>query len=303
MVVGAVLALALAACGSDSGESQTTAGATLPAQTQAGEATATKADPEVAALVPPSLKGEVIDNAIYNDGAPQQFLEDGELVGIQPDFAEAAAALMGLKFNTVPVGSFDSIIPGLQSGRYDVAFADFGITAEREKVVDFVEQFTLGTSFGVKSGSGTTIGAPSDLCGLTLGTLAGSYFLDQLKTIDEQCASDGKPPIDVQSYPTQSAAVLAVANGRTDAYATSTDQLAYAADQTKGAMEVQPLVYEPIPQGIGLPKGSPLAKPLQAAIRAMIANGEYQRILDKWGIGASAITADEVRINPITGGS
>lgn len=299
LVVGLALIGGMSACGSDS------SGTTAAGKEQAAKAPAVgfglSVDPEVAKLVPSSVKGKVLNNAIYNDGAPQQFLEHGKLVGIQPDLANAVSEVMGVKFKTIPVGSFDSIIPGLQGGRYDLAFADFGITAEREKVVDFVEQFTLGTSFGVKTGSGKAIAKEDDLCGVKLGTLAGSYFLDQVRAIGKRCVAARKPAITVQSYPTQSAAVLAVANSRADAYAVSTDQLAYAAKQTHGQMTAQPFVYEPIPQGVGIPKGSPLSKPLQAAIRALIRNGTYAKILDKWGISASAITADQVAINPVSG--
>jgi polar amino acid transport system substrate-binding protein len=300
-----LVALAMAACGS--GGSDTTAGtsASTAASTSTSGATGDGGGfglspaPAVTALVPDDVKAKgTLNNAIYNDGAPEQFIEDGKLVGIEPDFAEAVSELMGVKFKIIPVGSFDSIIPGLQGGRYDVAFADFGITAEREQVVDFVEQYLLGTSFGVKQGSGKTIESATDLCGIKLGTLAGSYFLDQVKALSDRCTAAGKPAITIQSYPTQSAAVLALANGRTDSYAVSTDQLAYAAQQENAGIEAQPFIYQPIPQGIGLPKGSKIAQALQAAMKELVANGVYDKILTKWGIPNAAIPAEDMLVNP-----
>ena len=48
--------------------------------------------------------------------------------------------------------------------------------------------------------------------------------------------------------------------------------------------------------GIGLPKDSPMAKPIQAAVQELIANGTYGKILDKWGLQKGAITTSP--INP-----
>jgi polar amino acid transport system substrate-binding protein len=300
-----ISAIGLAACGSGGSSTTRAAGrsmtqASRPASSSAGGGGfGLSPASSVTALVPASIKQKgSVNNAIYNDGAPEQFLQGGKLVGIEPDFAEAVSEVMGVKFNVIPVGSFDSIIPGLQGGRYDAAFADFGITAAREKVVDFVEQYKLGTSFGVKQGGGKTIATGSDLCGIKLGTLAGSYFLDQVHALSQKCTAAGKPAIAIQSYPTQSAAVLALANGRTDSYAVSTDQLAYAAQQKNAGIEAQPFIYQPLAQGVGLPKGSPLARPLQAAMRELVADGVYTKILTKWGIPNAAIAADEMLINP-----
>jgi len=285
-------------CGSDdskapSGDQGSTA-STAPASDASGKVVQAVAD-----LVPDDVKAEgKIDNAIYNDAAPQMFLEGGKLVGIQPDFAAAVSAVMGIEFNTVPVGSFDSIIPGLQGGRYDIAFSDFGITAEREKVVDLVVQFDLGTGFASKKGSGTTVAQASDLCGLRLGTLTGSYFLDQAKALSEQCRADGAEPIAIQAFPTQSTAVLAVTNGRTDLYASSSDQIAYVAKKEGAGVEAQSFAYEPIPQGIGLPESSPLGPAVQAAVRELIANGTYDEILAEWGLESSAVPAERIEIDP-----
>ncbi|QJU55128.1 ABC transporter substrate-binding protein [Herbiconiux sp. KACC 21604] len=253
----------------------------------------------VTALVPDDLAGKALTVAIYNDGAPQQFLEDGKLVGIQPDFAQAVAEVSGLDFQASGVGSFDSIIPGLQGGRYDAAFVDFGVTEERQEIVDLVFQFVLPTGFAVREGAELTLDTQSDLCGIKLATLAGSYFIDQVEAISEECVAGGEPAIDIQTFPTQTDAVLAVSTGRSDAYAVSSDQLAYAADQENAKLAVQAFEHEPLPQAIGVPKDSALGPVVVEALKVLIADGTYQKILDKWGISTAAITADQVVINPL----
>lgn len=296
LILTVLLAATTAGCGSPASDSE---GA------PSGGASATEGwglDPvqSVVDLIPEEIKKKgIVDNAVYNDAPPQMFLEENKLVGIQPDLAKAVSEVMGVEFNNIAVGSFDSIIPGLQGGRYDVAFSDFGVTQERMEVVDFIEQFSLGTGFAVKKGSGKDIAEAADLCGLTLGVLAGSYFIEQVQTLSDQCTASGDAAITTQTYPTASAAILAVTNGRTDAFSSSEDQLGFAAKQEGAQLDAQPFVYEPVPQAIAVPKGSPLAKPIQAAIAELISNGVYAEILNKWGIAGAALTdPSQVRINP-----
>ena len=62
------------------------------------------------------------------------------------DMAKAIAELMGLKANVQNI-PFDSIIPGLAAGKYNLGMSSFTDTKEREKTVDFVTYATAGTSF------------------------------------------------------------------------------------------------------------------------------------------------------------
>jgi polar amino acid transport system substrate-binding protein len=55
--------------------------------------------------------------------------------------------------------------------------------------------------------------------------------------------------------------------------------------------------YGTAPYGIAMPKNNGMAKPVQAAMKALIANGTYKKILDKWGIQAGAIS------NPVINGA
>lgn len=253
----------------------------------------------VTELVPDDLKDKTLSVAIYTDGAPQQFLEDDKVVGIQADFAQAVSEVAGLDFSVAGIGSWDSIIPGLQTGRFDSAFADFGITEERQEVFDLVYQFDLPTGFAVQEGSDLSLEVESDLCGTTLATVAGSFFIDQVEDISARCVEDGNPEITIQTFPSQTDSILAVSTGRTQVYAVSSDQLAYAAEKENSGLQVEAFEYAPVPQGIGVTKDSPLGAVYVEALKVLIDDGTYQDILDKWGISTAAITADQVVINPL----
>jgi polar amino acid transport system substrate-binding protein len=274
----------LSACGDSTASGSTGSGGT------ASNEWGLKPAASVAGLVPSDFKDATVKNAVYNDYPPEMFLQEGKLVGLQVDLVNAAAAVMGIKLENIPVGSFDSIIPGLAGKRYDLSSSDFGVTAERVKQVDFVTLFDLGTSFAVKSGSGLTIEARDDLCGHSVAVIAGSYFIDQVKDISNECTSNGQEAIDLQTFPQQSAAVLAVSNGRVDAIGASADVIAYTAQQEAAQVDLTPYIEAPIPQGFAFQKGSGLVNPFQAAVQELIKNGTYAKIMDKWGLADLAWT-------------
>lgn len=283
IAASAIFSLSLAACGSGSTEPKAAAAT--------GDAFgAAKAD-AAAALVPADMRGKELSNAVYNDYAPEMFQKDGQLQGIQVDFANAIAVVLDVKIKNVGVGSFDSIIPGLASNRYDLATSAFGITPERVKQVDFVPHFDIGTGFAVKKGNSLTLASRDDLCGHTVGVLQGSYFVQQVQAIGAECTAGGKAAVTVNQFPTASAGVLALQNGRVDVYAASQDSLAYQATQT-GTLSIQGLVDSTLPQGFALPKGSGLTPAVVAAMKSLYETGVYKKILSKWGIDSLAYKND-----------
>jgi polar amino acid transport system substrate-binding protein len=247
----------------------------------------------VVALVPDEFKNKPIANGIYNTFPPEEFLEGDTLVGIQPDIALALSEVMGVQIQNASVGSFDSLIPGVASGRYDMSSADFGVTAERLQQVDFVTEFRIGTAFAVKTGSGITINAATDLCGHSVGVQAGSYFIDQINGANEQCSSAGLKSIDLQTFPDDGARNLAVTNGRIEVTATTEDALAYSIDSQNLPLELQKFVYEPVEQAIALPDGSGLGPALEAAMKEIVSNGTYAKILAKWGSDSIAYSSPD----------
>lgn len=291
LAVAAVAALAMTACAdpdSSGGEASTASGS--------GSASAIPTSgpvDSVVAVVPERFKNAPIKNAIYNVYPPQEFIENDVLVGIQPDIVAAMADVMGVKFDNASIGSFDTLIPGVVSGRYDMSSADFGVTKERLEQVDFVTQFALGTAFAVKQGSGIKIEKATDLCGHSVGVQSGSYFIDQINEADAECTGAGLEKISLQTFPDDGARVLALTNGRIDVTATAQDAMAYAIDSEELPFELQTFVYAPLEQGIVIADGSDLGPAIQAAMQEIVKNGAYLEILKKWGIEAAAYTSPD----------
>jgi amino acid ABC transporter substrate-binding protein, PAAT family (TC 3.A.1.3.-) len=151
-------------------------------------------------------------NAAY---APMEFIaNDGKtMIGLDIDLANAIAKKLGVKAKFVQAG-FDTIIPGLQSDRYDLSMSSFTITKKREEVMDFVSYFTAGTSFYVKAKGGPAVASLGDLCGLSVAVTKGTIQSEDATKQNQECKAAGKKGVDVQFYPDQNAASLAMDSGR-----------------------------------------------------------------------------------------
>src|SRR5205807_2660409 len=98
-------------------------------------------------------------------------------------------------------GTFDTIVPGVQNGKYDVGESNFGVTKAREQVVDFATYLTDGQSFlGPTNGTLDAVHTLTDLCGLTVATSPGSTFQQILTSGADGCAKQGKKPYTVQLF-------------------------------------------------------------------------------------------------------
>jgi polar amino acid transport system substrate-binding protein len=281
--VPALTVLALAGCGSSSTSSSTTTAAT---------STSSAVNASVAAQVPAAIKSKgtltVAADATY---APNEFIaSDGHtIIGMDADLMKALGAEMGLKVNMVNA-TFDSIIPGLAAGKYDLGASSFTDTKEREKTVDFVDYFSAGISFYAKSSSNPAVKTVEDLCGKTVSVEKGTTEEEEATAQGKKCTKAGKKSVTVLVFPTQNEANLAISSGRAELGMADSPVAAYQVKQASGAFKLIGETYGAAPYGLAIPKKSGLTTPILAAMKAVIANGEYMKILTKWGVQAGAIT-------------
>jgi polar amino acid transport system substrate-binding protein len=177
--------------------------------------------------------------------------------------------------------------------------SSFTDTKEREQKVDFVTYFSAGTSFYGKATGAPAVQGLADLCGLTAAVEKGTTQAADGAAQDKKCRAAGKKGVTVSVFRDQNGANLALSSGRADIGMADSPVADYIVKQSGGRFKAVGQPYGTAPYGIALPKGSGLAKPVQAALTALIADGTYQKILDKWGIGSGAITSPA--INGATG--
>jgi polar amino acid transport system substrate-binding protein len=207
------------------------------------------------------------------------------------DLAQAIGTVLGLKVNVQNI-TFDSIIPGLEDGRYDLGMSSFTDTLARQKQVNFVTYFSAGTSFFVKSSGGPTINTLADLCGHTVAVESGTTEESDAKGQEAKCTSSGKKADVVDSFPTQSAANLALSNGRADVGMADSPVAAYQVTQSHGNFKLSGQAYGTAPYGIAVPKAAgTMEQAVLSAVKDLISDGVYTEIMNKWGIQAGAITS------------
>lgn len=281
-----------AGCGSSNKKASTTS---ATSSTQA-------ANPAVAKLVPSSVKSKgtltVAADASY---APDEFIgPDGHtVVGMDADLAKALAAVMGLKANVVNA-TFDSIIPGLASGKYDLGASSFTDTKEREKTVDFVTYANVGESFFTKTQGGTSIGTIADICGKSVSVEKGTTEQTDAQTQSAKCKKAGKPGVNLLVFPDQNGANLAVSSGKAQLGFADTPPAEYQVKKSGGQFKIVGAAFATAPYGIAIPKQPGLAKAVEAALKVLISNGTYGQIFKKWGLHGVQIPASQVKINGAT---
>ncbi|MEU6159213.1 ABC transporter substrate-binding protein [Streptomyces sp. NPDC047130] len=213
------------------------------------------------------------------------------------DIAEAVARVLGIELRREDA-AFETILPALSSGKYDVGTGNFGVTAERLRTVDFVTYVNDGQGFAVKKDSTRLTGKVEDLtelCGLTVGTGAGTTFEATLNENRGVCAEAGREPYEVKVYAENGAVVTALQQGRIDVVMSTINGLRYQAAQPAAGTRFLG-EYHRLDVGFAFRKGSPLTPAFRAAVDELIDSGVYARILEKWGTTESAV--DESRVNP-----
>lgn len=206
----------------------------------------------------------------------------GKWVGWEIEIINAVCAQAKLECVITPT-SWDGIIPALTSGQIDVIMASMNITPERQKVIDFSDKYYAAPVM-------VAVGKDSPITADAAG-LAGKVIGAQVSTVNEQYAQKhfASGGAEVKTYQTEDEAYQDLAAGRLDAVIANAVQLQAFLDSAAGQACCKSAgVVAPDPQvlglgvGLGVRKGDPLKQTLDAAIKAIRADGTYDAITKKY---------------------
>lgn len=213
---------------------------------------------------------------------------------------------LGVKFE-FENGTFDALLTGLRSDRYDIAMSAMtdnknrqeGIDGDTGKKVgegvDFVDYLTAGVSIYTRKGDTGNIASWSDLCGKKLAVERGTVSEDLAKSETKKCTGGKK--ITIEPFDDDQQAQTRLRSGGADAASSDFPVAAYAVKTSGGGKDFQ-LVgdqVEAAPYGIAVAKSNTqLRDALQAAMDAVIKSGEYQKILTKWGAEDGAVKSSVI---------
>ncbi|MFJ2606088.1 MULTISPECIES: ABC transporter substrate-binding protein [unclassified Streptomyces] len=240
---------------------------------------------------------------------PVEFMKDGKAVGVDPDIAAALGKQLGVTFQ-FQNSKFDNLVVGLQAKRFQMVMSAMNDTKDRQngvdsetgkKVgngVDFVDYFTAGTSILVQKGNPKGIKSLDDLCGKVVALQKGTTSEGVAKAQSAKCTKDGKKAITLQTFDTDPEALLRLKQGASVADLNDFPVAAYNAKTASSGKDFEVVgdQIEAGPYGIAVSKdNTELRDALKAALDAIIKNGEYTKILQKWNVTDGAVTG--VKIN------
>lgn len=220
---------------------------------------------------------ETLTMATNAEFPPYEYKEGDKVVGIDAEVAQAIADKLGMKLEIVDT-KFDAIIPGVQSGKYDMGMAGMTVTPEREQSVSFSDSYATGIqSIIVKQGS--DIKSVDDLSektkiGVQLGTTGDIYAKDDFG--DEA----------VQEYDKGADAVQALIAGKIDCVIIDNEPAKSFVAANEG-LEILKTSYAEEDYAICFKKdNTELQTKVNDALKELIADGTLQKIVNKY------ITAD-----------
>ena len=200
---------------------------------------------------------------------PWNFVNDKEkLDGFDIELGNELCKRAGLRCEWVQ-NDWDSLITNLKSGEYDVIISGMSITEERQKVIDFTEEYypTEPSSFvGLVSADNSVI---KDVVATRSGTIHAAYVASSDATLIE--------------FATSEETIAAVRNGQANAvldYNSYLETLVNESDDLK-------IIGESIPIGKGIGMGirksdNKLLKKLNSAIELVKKDGTLNKMIVKW---------------------
>jgi polar amino acid transport system substrate-binding protein len=252
-------------------------------------------DAAAARQLPDAVRSaKVLRVAIPTNEPPTQFFKEGtrHMTGINSDIARLVGQALGVKAE-IHVVNFDSIIPGMAAGRFDMTVSSMTPTTKRMAVLDFVDYMQVGNTIAVAKGNALQLDE-NTLCGRKVAFLTGSYqLLVDVPTYNTACQEAGRPAIVSSEYQDTRQAISALTSGRQDAVLADSPVLDYAASQNPDIEIASKFGFTPV--AVGIPKDSGLVKPVSAAMTGMLTGDPYHAVLAKYGAGAAAIT--DARVN------
>ena len=223
----------------------------------------------VLALTAGAAMADVVRMGTEGAYPPYNYIDDkGEVAGFERDLGDELCARAELTCEWV-TNDWDSIIPNLVSGNYDTIIAGMSITAERDEVIDFTQDYYPPTaSVYVAASEGVD--------------LAGGVISAQTATI--QAAYIAESGATLLEFATADETIAAVQTGEVDAVFADYDFLLPVVEASGGALM---FVGEPVALGGGVGMGlresdGELRDKFNAAIDSMKADGSLNALLAKW---------------------
>jgi polar amino acid transport system substrate-binding protein len=223
-----------------------------------------------------------------------------QLTGYDIDIGNAIAAKLGIKVEWQET-SFEQVLSALSTERIDLYMGGMNDVPERRDATDFVDYMQSGAQFFVQFKRSAEFKSPTDLCGKTVGASRRTNFPAQMaRWSEENCVKAGKEPLVIKGTEGSADARAQLRQGRIDAGVQGNESLPYLMSLDPDTYTLVGAPFAPTLQGIAVSKKNPeLRDAVVSAVKAIIADGSYQKIVEKYGVQPNAIKTVAVNGTPV----
>ena len=217
-----------------------------------------------------ALTAETIRMGTEGAYPPYNFIKDsGEIDGFEREVGDELCKRAELKCTWV-TNEWDSIIPNLVSGNYDTIIAGMSITAERDEVIDFTQEYFPPDPSAYVALSGAGMDVKGGVVAAQTATIQAAYVAESGATLVE--------------FATPEETVAAVRSGEADAVLADFAYLKPIVDASSGELTI---VDDSVSIGGGIGMGvresdGELKAKMNAAIESMKADGTLTELIAKW---------------------
>lgn len=204
------------------------------------------------------------------DFPPFESLEGGEVVGIEVDILNKIAEKMGMELDIQQM-DFDSVIPGVQAGKFDVGMSGITVTDKRKENVDFSSVYFMAAQ-AIVVADGSSITGKADLEGKKVSVQTGT-------TAEEYCMGNG---YEVLAFTANNDAAAALTAGKVDAWVVDNEVALAMAPELGLTVLDEAMTSEPY--AFALQKGSDLLAPFNEALDALLSDGTIEQIFQQYGV-------------------
>ena len=217
-------------------------------------------------------KKGVLTVATSPDFPPFESLDGDRIVGIEVDILEKIAETLGVEIKFEQM-DFDSVLPGVQAGKFDVGMSGITVTAEREKNADFTDPYFMAAQAIVVM-EDSDITCKADLEGKSVSVQTGT-------TAESYCMENS---YDVQAFQANNDAASALTSGKVDAWVVDNEVAVALAAELDGAVVLDEAMTSE-PYAFAFAKGSDtLVAAFNDALKALIDDGTVEAIFEEYGV-------------------
>ena len=240
-------------------------------------------------LVSPLAHAELIDDvndrgelriALEANSPPFNFKDDGRLTGFEVELGQLLASELDVRADFVVTDSTD-LLPGVESGKYDIAINHIALTPELKDRFDFSEPYSYSSAqLIVRQEEQRPLSSLLALNGKALGVAQGSQLVDLARSVEG---------INLHSYPDAQQPLKDVADKQLDAAISDRLLIPYAIRDSRLPVKEGAKVGPTLSLAIPFQKGNPAFQAsLDQALQRIKKDGRLMALSEKWfGMDAS----------------